>query len=449
MKTRASRIYKKPGAWPNFDLQLHAEPYSPQGELETLGWGKETTFASFVAPTVWHAFRSWSGVIATNQVARAPRGSLFVPVPAPGGRTGSGSLDVETTADTFPMVLAYTLGKQTLTTGAQLYTGNTATAAIAIGDKTFHITPQVAPNLGLPIFIFPGMSLDVDTAGNKETFVVTAVDTWFPAGAAKTLITGYVGSPGSGFTKTHSSGTGVVGTNSHPLNTMGPGSPLPTFSQQINRPGSSCTDYLGCKIDSLALSWKPKQGLTAKASIVFADMVTDGSPTTAVLSAKNPYIMEQLFVKPNFFGNDFSNGINSSLAGIDLTISNNLQKDNFVGGGGNKVYNFPEGIRTLSGSLSLGFESANELIASQAAAGGGPLPLGSLILPMQGIDPMSPGDPIFIVLVLPKIFLPSWTAGDDTSKTLSQTIPIACGESTPGANDTITAYCPGVGTTKF
>jgi hypothetical protein len=445
------RLYKPPVNPGDFDLQLFGlEPYSPQGENGTLGWGKEAAgFGQFATPTIWHAFRSWDGPISIGQVARAPRGSKFMPIPGPGGVSGAGTLDVETTADTFPMVLAYTLGKQQITTGSTIYAGTVAANA-AIGDKVLKIS---ANSLFGPLLIFPGMSLTVDSGGaHPETFVVTDVDTWFPGGATHTNLTGYVGAPGSGFGFAHTTGAVVVGANTHPINVMNPNTPgngLPTFTQQVNWFGFACLDYLGCKIDTLALSWKAKTGLTAKVGLAFKQMVVDNSPVAATLSAKNPYIMEQLFVTPNFYGNDMSNGLNSSLTGIDLSINNNLQKDNFAAGAGNTVYNFPEGQGTLSGTLTCGAESLNELTAALAAAGGGPLNLGSLTLPIQGIDLLSPSDPFFIVLVLPKLWIPKLSISGDTSKALSQSVPIVCGESTPGANDIITAYCVGTPTSKY
>src|ERR1700677_3804774 len=86
--------------------------YSPQGELETLGIGKETTFGTFATPTMWHCFNTNQPSITTAAVKRAPRASLADPYPATGGREVSSSLDVETDADTFPQILAYALGKQ-------------------------------------------------------------------------------------------------------------------------------------------------------------------------------------------------------------------------------------------------------------------------------------------------------------------------------------------------
>src|ERR1700685_176158 len=84
----------------------------PQGELETLGVGKETTFGQLATLSFWHCFSKFDPQISTNPVARAPRASLASPYPGTGGRSVSLSLDVETTVDTFPQWLAMTLGNQ-------------------------------------------------------------------------------------------------------------------------------------------------------------------------------------------------------------------------------------------------------------------------------------------------------------------------------------------------
>lgn len=409
-----------------------SEPYVPQGELETHGWGKETTFGTFAASTVWHAFRTFQAKMLTNPVQKAPRASLADPYPATGGRSGSASLDVETTADTFGYALAYALGKQTITASSTQYAGVTATSVLNPGATT----ATLGLNSLFPVpLLFPGVQIDIDTASNKETVTLVTVGGTSP-GTGNTIVTFT-----PALTKTHSVGTTVVGTNAKPVNVITLGSPLPTFSIQQNRPGSVCTDYLGCKIDSLALAWAAKQGLTAKASLVFRDFLVDGSPAAATLSAKNPYVFEQGFVPGTFCGEVTSAGGGSSLLSVNLTVNNNLLKDYHVAGGGNLVRAFPEQKRTISGTITLGFESQAELTAFQAAAAGGALPPVSMIVPIQGIDTIgATTTPWSVTLYLPKVFLQDFSVNDDTSKVLQQTLSIICAESTPGASDQVTAY---------
>ena len=452
-------FYKKAAAWPEFDLQLFAgEPYAVQGELESLGWGKEVTFGVPPPSTVniWHCFKTWGGKMTTMQVARAPRMSLADPYPGTGGRSGAGSLDVETDADTFPAVLAYTLGNQVITLASPYYTGTVqTTGGIKINDLGMTVsTNSVTGTLNLVTLLFPGMQLDVDTATNKETFTITTVGAPDPV-SGKIVLTGYVGTPGTGFTKVHALGTVVTGTSTHPLNVMTLGAPLPTFTQQVTRPGGGtvaagvCTDYLGCKIDSLALSYASKQGLQAKLALVFRDMLVDTATIIpAVLSNKNPYIFEQGFV-PTYFTESLI-GNNASMLAFNITINNNLLKDYFTGGTGNLVRSFPEQKRTLSGTMQMGFESQAALNAFNAAAAGGALPPTSLSIPLQNTDPIgASGVPWAVWLYFPKVFIGDWTAADDTSKTVTQTLTLTFAESVPGANDQMTAFCMVGQNTKY
>jgi hypothetical protein len=428
---------------------MPAEPYVPQGELETLGWAKEVNFGKRpvgFAGGVWHCFKTWGGKMVTNQVARAPRASLADPYPGTGGRSGSGSLDIETDADTFPMALAFALGNQLFTAGDTIYAGQIQGAGGVIGSTSMNVTANslATHSITRPPLLFPGMQLTVDAAGNVETITLVTVGSGATGLTGVVAVTFYLTSagPGNGFTKAHATGTAVVGTvGAQNINMIGLGSPLPTFTQEVNRPGSLCTDYLGCKIDTLALAFAAKQGLTAKVGLCFQDMAVQGSPAAATLSAKNPYIFEQGFV-PAYFCGEVLLGTGSSLLSLNLSINNNLLKDYHVGGGGNLVRAFPEQKRTVSGTIGLGFESSAEYLAAQAAQSGGALPPVSLLVPFQSTDFIGATTlPWSITMYCPRVFLGDWTVGDDTSKVLQQTLSMTCAESAPGANDQVMFFC--------
>src|SRR5581483_6411147 len=100
-----------------------------------------------------------------------------------------------------------------------------------------------------------------------------------------------------------------------------------------------------------------------------------------------------------------------------FTYANNLTKDNFVAGGGNLVYNWPEGQRSLTGMLGLGFETADEFDEFQTNSGGGPFQTGSFVLPLQALDNISgSGLPYFIFMYFPNMQITKWGATDETSK---------------------------------
>lgn len=388
----------------------------PQGELETFGVGKETTFGTFATPTLWHCFHKHDPKITTDPVTRAPRASLADPYPGTGGRLVTASLDVEPTVDTFPQWLAYTLGNQAAPTSTLVNT--TLAATLATGATTATLSSTIG--------IFPAMSLTIGT----NTLVVSSI-----SGINQVTFT-------SGATATSANGTAVTCTAAGvKLTVMKLGSPLPSFSWQVNRPSSVCTDYTGGCVDQMQLSMAQKQGLTCKLSLLAQDAVTDGSPASATLSALNPYIYEQQNTFAQIGGEVTGLSSAASLLSISLTINNNLMKNWYTFGTGNRPRSFPEQLRKISGSLTLGFESQTQLNNFNAARTGGNLPSISALLPFIGTDTIaSSGVYYAFALYLPKIFLSTHQIGDDTTKAITQTIAFTCAESTPGANDQVQIY---------
>jgi hypothetical protein len=435
---------------------MPAEPQSVSGELATCGWAKETIFGK--RPTgfsgaLYHAFKTFNGKMTTQAVGRAPRGSPWGSLPGTGGRSFSGQLDVETDPDTFPMVLAYTLGGQTFHAADPIYTGTLSGGGTIVGATSATLSSNSSTAGGIsnrPPLIFAGMQLTIDSGGaHPENVTVTDVTTGVNpfTGANAVVVSFYLtsGGVGTGLAFVHAASCLVVAAiTTKALIMMKAQIGLPTFTQEINRPyngGNICTDYLGCKVDSLALSFAAKQGLTAKASIVAQDMQPQASPATAAVSPLNPYIFEQQLSNAVFCGEALSEIGSSSLVSVSFTFNNNILKDNHVAGNGPLVWNFPEQLRSLTGSINLGFESLAEYNAAQAASAGGNLPPVSLYLPLGSTDFIIAGLPYSISLYFPKIFLGDWTPNDDSSKTLTQTLSMTCGESTPGAGDNVIAYC--------
>jgi hypothetical protein len=113
-------------------------------------------------------------------------------------------------------------------------------------------------------------------------------------------------------------------------------------------------------------------------------------------------------------------------------------------GSGNVVRSFPENVRSVSGTLTLGFESNAQLTNFNAAAAGGNLPSISALLPFQGTDVIgASGVNYAFALYFPKLFLSQIAISDDTSKMITQTLSFTAAESVPSANDQVSAYCIG------
>lgn len=414
-------------------------PYVPQGELESLGIGAETTFGVKATPTIWHAFTMFQPKTTTDAVARAPRLSLASPYPGTGGRTVGMTLDVEPDSDTFPQLLAYTMGAQTNPSTA-LYS-STLSGAITAGNTSCVVASA--------LFVYVGETIVIGGT-TPETVVVTSVQ-----GTTLQFTPALSFNHANNQTVTATGGGGGAGGK---LNIMSPGSPLPSFTLQLNRPTtgvvptpSICTDYLGTCVDQLALSFAAKQGLRAKFSLVAKNDPTDATPTSPTMSSLNPYIYEQQNTYATIGGEVLGNGQSTaSLLQWSITISNNLNKANFTYGNGNLVRSFPEQLRKVSGTMQLYFESNAQLLNFNAAIAGGALPPISALIPMVSIDLIPSGtNPFAIGIWMPKLFLKTLDIGDDTSKAVTQTYSFDAGESTPGANDTIEFYVIANSSSKY
>jgi len=402
--------------------------FVPQGELETLGIGKETTFGTLATPTIWHCFKSFQPKTTVDAIARAPRASIAQPAPGTGGRSVSMTLDVEPDPDTFPQLLAYTLGSQT-GPATTLYS-STLNGAVTAGNTSITVASS--------LFCYTGESISIGGT-TPETVVISQVN-----GANIKLKTALANNHANNATVTATGGTGGGGGGGK-LITMTMGSPLPSFSLEVARPGATSTDYLGSCVDQLTLSCAAKQGLQAKFSLLAQNDVTQGSPTTAALSVLNPYIFEQQFTFAQMGGEVLGGGTAASLLSFQLTINNNLNKNYWTFGSGNIVRSFPEQQRKVSGTVTLGFESSTQLTNFNSAQSGGNNTLYSMIIPLVATDLTSVTNPMAMGIYMPKIFLQTMDIQDDTSKALQVTYSFSCGESdvaneATGPNDNITIY---------
>jgi len=401
---------------------MPAELLVPKGELETLAMIKEVSFGVLPgAPSIFHPFANWNGDMTNNSTPRMPRGSLVAPFPATGGRSGAASLDVETTVDTFGQWLKASLGTQSAPTHTIINT--TLNGATIVGATSFVLgaSAMAAPNL------FPGMPLAFDSAGQAETLTIATVN-----GNTVTTTTAA--------TKTHANGVAVVCTATTAYASTFKIGALDTWSIEVNRPGSIATDYLGCKVDTLGLSLSPKGGLQAKLGLCFKRRVNNGSPTAATHSTKYPPQFEQQFAPPIFNTSVLSSGSEASVLGLSINLNNNLLKDYFALGAGNEVRGFPEQLRKVTGSLSLGFESQTVYNAVEGAINGGALPSASLLVPVAGQDAIETGIPYAMSFYLPSMFLQKGAIADKTSGNLTLSVPFEAFESSMGASDALTAY---------
>lgn len=409
------------------------ELFVPQGERETLGLVKETSFGVFPGATgmMWHSFKAFDPKLTDTPIARVPRGSLFSPVPATGGRSGDASLDIEGDVDTLGQIMAWAMGSQSTPSLNVVATTLSAVAAAAATS----ITVASSTN------IFPRMVITV--AGNTPVAVTTV------AGTTVNLAAGLSVGAASGAAVTCTSTTAYA-------STIIGGSPLPTFSIQRNTPGAGsssflCRDYLACKIDSMALAIAAKTGLAPKLNILYRNEVIDGAPITAALSTKNPVVFEQQGSAPILGATAIGVGTEASVISVSLSISNNLLKDYFSLGDGNLVRAFPEQMRKVTGTMVLDFASTSLYNDFLAITANGSKVLVQLTVPLAGTDSADStlAIPYAFTLVVPQCYLSVYNGAAKSSGVLQQTVTFEGSESSAGANDALKVYHIGTSATIY
>lgn len=403
-----------------------------QGHRTSLTTGKETTYGQKAASLdTAHNFETWALDTTDNPVSLdGSRGQIDTPFPAQGGRSISGSVTTESTADVIDFWLAMGLGAQTAPSHNIVAT--TLTASTLVGATSF----QVANGLA----IFPGEVLTVGTA-NPEPLTVATV-----SGNTFTTTTGAANA--------HTSGSNVVLTSATAyLSKFTLGTPLPSFTAQItplNGSGGSfsCDDFLGCMIDSLALQFAKGQ-IRINPSVVANDMAPDNSPTAPTYSTKNPLIFEQQFTPVQWNATVIGTGVESTVISVNATLNNALQKDLFSMGNGNKSRKPQEGKRSVSGTLAFDFASTTVRDAFQVARTGGQKTAVQLTIPVAGTDlaDATLGIPFGVVVVLPKIYLSKWNGGYKSNGPLQQSASFTAHPSGIGTNDSLTVYYIGTRST--
>jgi hypothetical protein len=396
----------------------------------TLGAGKSAAYGDTPTLTNWHGFFSGPAKFNINTVKRAAHGSNAPGFSGTGGRTFSASLDVEPTSGTVEQFLAWAMGGQTAPSTTIVNT--TFGANASIGATTI----QVASSAG----IFPGMTLTLGTGGTLETAVVSPI----PFTAVNTV------SLTAALTKAHALGDGVVNTTAGAhMSTFSAGT-LPSFMLEANRPGSLCTDYLGCKVNQMTLGIQAKQALSVKLAIPFQKSVTNGSPTTASLSSKDLYIYEQQLAPAQIGGELCGVGSGASLLSFSLSANNNLMLDDFTFGSGPYNRDLPEQMRDYSAQITMYLDSLTAYNNFQAAASGGSQVPISILIPLMSTSTIgATGIPYSASLYMPKVFLSGWAPSDDTTKAITQTLTVSMHESAPGLNDQLQIIAIGSNTTIY
>lgn len=407
----------------------------PAGELESLGIAKETTFGTFVTPTLWHPFTTFDPKPKNNPVprtgARKRYGQTF---PATGSFQGSASLDVESDPDTLGQLLAFSMGNQSVP--ALLIINTTLSASTIIGATTFTVASLAN--------IVPGMVLTFDTSANLETLTVASLAS---DGTVNTITTT------TAATKAHASGVSVTLTSTTAyLSTMKLGL-LPSFSAQLNRV-TDAIDYTGCMVDSMALSMNAKAGLQPKFTLVYRAEAIDGAPAAPSFGTKQPFTFENPNNYQTWNGAIIGTPGAVSTVSMSVNLNNNLFKDYFSGGAGRFVQAFPQQQRAVKGSVVLGFET-NAAYKSFLGAATGPngvsIPSTSFGWVMCGSDlaDATLGVPYMVTVTLPKLYATGHSVNNKSTGYLEQTFDFDASESGNGNQDDLTISYVGTGSAIF
>lgn len=412
--------------------------YVARGQQSALTTGKETAYGQKAASlTMTHNYEQFGAKITDPPInLDGARGQNDTPYPVTGGRSISGSVSVESTADTIAWWLA--MGMAAQTTPSTTIVNATLQAASLVGATTFTLTPASGP-----LMAFPGMKLQFDTSTNLESLTVATV-----SGNTVTTTTAA--------TKAHAQGVAVTCTATGAyLSKFTIGNDLPSFTSEINLFNASggsfaCDDFLGCMIDSLAFALQKGQ-IKITPTIDAQDMAPQASPAAPAYSTKNPFVFEQQFTPASWNATVIGTGTEASVIAVQATLNNALQKGVFSLGNGNKQRKPQVGKRSVSGSISLDFASTTVRDAFQNARTGGQKTAVQLTLPIAGTDlaDATNGVPFALCIVLPKTYLSGWDGGWKGSGALQQSAQFTAHPSGQGTNDSITVYYIGTSATAY
>ncbi len=409
----------------------------PTGEQTSLGLVKETTPGVFPGMTgaLYHAATSvkfdGKNVPVTRTGARKRWGQT---TPATGAYESTGQIDVESSADVIGQPIAFALGAQT--TPSTAIVAETLSAATLISATSFPV------GTSFPVNIVAGMTLTIDTSTNMETLTVANPAITASSGVFSINTT-------SGATKAHSSGATVTLTGTAAYASKMTLGTLPYFSAQEFMV-TDAVDYLGCMMESMAITMNAKGGLDLKFTAANLNEAIDASPATPAFSTKFPYVFEN---PSNYqvLGGNMVGVRGSSIAVISLsaTLNNNLDKTYFSGSGGRSPYAFIQQQRSAKGTIVLGFEddSVYKLALGSASATGPVFPVAptSFVWVCAGQDVIdsATGTPYLLTLKFPNI----WPTGDPreikANGMITQTFAFDSAESGNGNDDDLTIHYVG------
>ena len=412
--------------------------YVFRGNESSLITGKETSYGTKSASlTMTHNYKTWGAKITDAAIAlTGAHGQTDTPYPVTGGRSISGSVSLESTADTIPVWLTYGMGTQSNPSTAIV--NATLQAATLVGATTFTLTPASGP-----LMAFPGMVLSFDTSTNMESLTVASV-------SGNTVTTT------AAATKAHAQGVAVTCTATGAyLSKFTLANTLPSFTAQLNllnAAGASgaCDNFLGCMVESIAFALA-KGEINISPSVDCQQYAPETSPATPTYSTKNPFVFEQQFAPPQWNATVIGTGAEASVLSAQITLNNNLDKGKFSLGNGNLQRKPQVLTRSVSGSLSLDYGSNTVRDAFNAARAGGQKSAVQLTLPVMGTDlaDATNGVPYAMCIVLPTIYLQAWDGGWKGSGGLQQSLSFSGHPSGQGTNDSITVYYIGTNSTTF
>lgn len=406
-----------------------------RGQESSLMSGKETSYG--VKATTFdqtHIYETLGIKITDTPVnLDGSRGQNDTPYPVNGGRSVSGSVSLESTADTIAWWLAMGMGTQSAPSTTIVNT--TLNGATLVGATSFVLTSGLNA--------FPGMKLSFDTSTNLESLTVATV-----SGNTVTTTTAA--------TKAHASGVAVTCTATGAyLSKFTLGADLNSFTLQsnlFNTSGGSfaANNFLGCMVESIAFALAKGQ-IKVTPSVDAQDFATEASPATATYSTKSPFVFEQQLSAPSWNATILGTGLEASVISVQATLNNTLTKGILSLGNGPRQRKPQLGKRSVSGSMSLDYGSTTVRDAFNAAQSGGQKPAVALTLPVYGTDIIDSanGVPYAMTIVLPKLFLSSWDGGWKGSGSLNQSVSFTAHPSGAGTNDSITVYYIGSNSTPY
>jgi hypothetical protein len=308
----------------------------PMGTLTSLGVGKETVFAAFTTPTIWHSLKSFSPKSTNMTIPRTgARKRWGQSEPITGGYDFSAALAVESDPDAIGQLWAYAMGSQ----GAP--THNIVATTVGTGGSTLGSTNiPVTSIAGIQV----GCSLTVDTAANQETVVVADV----LAGAITTA---------SVTTHAHTAGVVVTLTSATAYLSYLKMGTLPSFSIELDAQ-TDVLQYTGLFIDSWAINMGAAAEVEATFNIVGAlEDIKGSAATTPVYSILKP--LSSVDVRSNVLIANIASGAigQVGVTKISFSCANNLKKGYYSIGTGRRVLNYPQLQRKVTGTLELGFET--------------------------------------------------------------------------------------------